>query len=103
MPQLVARLVTGAGMGIAALRAVILHVADGAEVRDLSSRTKGHVFGLRFAQKAGERQLLLVGHVLVRKAQKREGVDRVSDPRHVGVRQISRESDPGHAGAEIIV
>ena len=89
VPQLVAPLVAGIGIGIGEFGTIVADVSDGAEIGDLAGLAERDMLDLRHAQPARERKVLLVGHVLAGKAQDRIGVDRLPDLGQHGVRQVA--------------
>ncbi len=103
MPQLVAGLIASVCMGSVALAAVVLHVADGAEVDDLAGLAEGDVLCFRLTQPAGECEVSLVGHLLVRKAEHRIGVDRYANLCQRVFRDVAIQRHPGDPRPEVLM
>ena len=100
MPQLVAGLVAGTRVRVVPLGAVVGDVADGAEVDHLAGLAQGDVLRLRLAQPEGEREMGIVVHRLLGKAEKGVGVDRFANCLHHLLGQFCRQIQTGDPGAE---
>ena len=100
MPHLVAGLVVGARVRVALLGAIGGDVADGAEPDHLTGLAQGDMLRLRLAQTAGEREMGLVVHRLLGKAEEGVGVDRFADRLQRLLGQLRRQVDSGHPGTE---
>ena len=79
MSKLVALLITGIGVSPVAFASVFKHVADAAELDDLSGFPECDVFRFGFPQFSGEGDLGLIIHRLIGKTKERVGVDGLLD------------------------
>ena len=100
MPHLIAGLVAGSGVRTALHAAIVGNVAYGAEINHLAGLAQGDVLRLRFAQPTGEREMRLVGHWLVCKAEQGPGVDRFANRLQRFPAQFRRQVETGDPGAE---
>ena len=78
MPQVIAALIPGMGVGVALLGVTVDHVSNRAEVLDLTADAELDVIRLGLSEASGKGKLRLVCHELAGKAEQGVLVDRIA-------------------------